>query len=400
MQSPNNLSKEIVDIKLSINNLRESLVINEIIKDLNQESFNNSFDSIFEIKDNSFSEIPSWFPKGIFTRSHKDLIAEYDNKKILLKDYFTLHQPPSVETENGLHFKGSIISHLSQSKLSGQYVQDGNESNILSIGEVSTIDGTVNASRNDGNIFKLSTGDPVFQGDVIKCESGGSVGITFIDKTTLSLSDGGKMVLDELVFDPSSGVGTMAVDMLEGAFSFISGEIAKSGDEAMNVSTPVATIGIRGTSVAGKAAIEGNENSFTLLQDSDGSVGQISISNSAGTQTLSQVGATTSISSFNTPPPPPIILSAAQIQANYGDALEILPPTPINAPEPQTPPPPQEDSQDSSEVEVEGEGEEEVLAEEDSESAQEEVDETDPEEVVEGDVIEVFEVKEVKRTLD
>ena len=47
----------------------------------------------------------------------------------------------------------------------------------------------------------------------------------------------------------------------------------------MTIKTPVATIGIRGTTVAGKAAVEGNENSFTLLQDADGGVGQISISN-------------------------------------------------------------------------------------------------------------------------
>ena len=78
------------------------------------------------------------------------------------------------------------------------------------------------------------------------------------------------MVLDELVYDPATGTGSMAVDMVEGAFSFVSGEIAKTGPDAMKVSTPVATIGIRGTTVAGKAAVEGNENSFTLLQDADG----------------------------------------------------------------------------------------------------------------------------------
>ena len=67
---------------------------------------------------------------------------------------------------------------------------------------------------------------------------------------------------------------------------------------------PVATIGIRGTTVAGKAAVEGNENAFTLLQDADGGVGQISISNDGGTQVLAQVGATTSISSFTAPTAP------------------------------------------------------------------------------------------------
>ena len=80
----------------------------------------------------------------------------------------------------------------------------------------------------------------------------------------------------------------------------------------MELKTPVVTMGIRGTTVAGKAAVEGNDNSFTLLEDSDGGVGQISISN-GGTQVLSQVGATTVVSSF-TAPPPPIILTAAQIR--------------------------------------------------------------------------------------
>ena len=40
----------------------------------------------------------------------------------------------------------------------------------------------------------------------------------------------------------------MAVDMLEGAFSFVSGEIAKTGPDAMSVKTP-AVIGIRGTTL-------------------------------------------------------------------------------------------------------------------------------------------------------
>ena len=136
-------------------------------------------------------------------------------------------------------------------------------------------------------------------------------------------------VLDELVYDAATGTGSMAVDMLEGAFSFVSGEIAKTGPDAMEVKTPVAVIGIRGTTVAGKAAVEGNENSFTLLQDADGGVGQIAVSNDGGTQVLAQVGATTSISSFTAPPPPPVILTTAQIQANYGTALNVLPPTHI-----------------------------------------------------------------------
>ena len=58
--------------------------------------------------------------------------------------------------------------------------------------------------------------DPVFQGDTIETEGSGAVGLVFVVKTTFSLSDGGKMVLDELVYDAATGSGSMAVNMVEG----------------------------------------------------------------------------------------------------------------------------------------------------------------------------------------
>ena len=273
---------------------------------------------------------------------------------------------------------GKLLSKLAGGVSKGQYAQAAGQE-ILSIGEVTNISGSVKATRVDGNVFELNTGDPVFQGDTIETSVDGSVGLVFIDKTTFSLSEGGKMVLDELVYDPSIGSGSMSLEMLEGAFSFISGEVAKTGPDAMELKTPVVTMGIRGTTVAGKAAVEGNDNSFTLLEDSDGGVGQISISNDGGTQVLSQVGATTVVSSFTAPPPPPIILTAAQIQANYGTALNVLPPTPLVAPQPQSAPPPQEESQD--EVTQEEEGDEDTSEEEANEETSEDGDsESDGEE--------------------
>ena len=290
--------------------------------------------------------LPSWLPKSDFSRNNSDLIAtSHDGDQVILIDYFTNFELPSLLTENGLLLNGSLVRALAGPLAKGQYAQ-ATDGAVLSIGEVSTVSGTAKATRLDGTTTNLNAGDPVFQGDTIETEGSGAVGLVFLDKTTLSLSDGGKMVLDELVYDAATGTGSMAVDMLEGAFSFVSGEIAKTGPDAMEVKTPVAVIGIRGTTVAGKAAVEGNENSFTLLQDADGGVGQIAVSNDGGTQVLAQVGATTSISSFTAPPPPPVILTTAQIQANYGTALNVLPPTPAVAPQPQAAPPPQEQAQE------------------------------------------------------
>ena len=357
----------------------------------NYNSHNIQKYTIYSGTPSTIRNTPENLIKSDFHRTNSDLIATTpEGKEIVFIDYFSNFELPSIITENGLLLKGSVLKALAGPLAKGQYVQAAGDG-ALSIGEVSSITGTVKATRLDGSSSNLNNGDPVFQGDTIETVGSGAVGLVFLDKTTLSLSDGGKMVLDELVYDPATGTGSMAVSMVEGAFSFISGEIAKTGPDAMTLETPVVTMGIRGTTVAGKAAVEGNENSFTLLQDADGGVGQISVSNDGGTQVLSQVGATTTVTSITAPPPPPIILTPAQIQANYGAALNVLPPTPAVAPQPQTAPTPQEETQEEqtqeeeAAEEVEEEGSEEEVAEEASEEGEGEGEEGLPEEEGEGE---------------
>ena len=357
----------------------------------NYNSHNIQKYTIYSGTPSTIRNTPENLIKSDFHRTNSDLIATTpEGKEIVFVDYFSNFELPSIITENGLLLKGSVLKALAGPLAKGQYVQATGDG-ALSIGEVSSVTGTVKATRLDGTTSNLNNGDPVFQGDTIETEGSGAVGLVFLDKTTLSLSDGGKMVLDELVYDPATGTGSMAVSMVEGAFSFISGEIAKTGPDAMTLETPVVTMGIRGTTVAGKAAVEGNENSFTLLQDADGGVGQISVSNDGGTQVLSQVGATTTVTSITAPPPPPIILTPAQIQANYGAALNVLPPTPAVAPQPQTAPTPQEETQEEqtqeeeAAEEVEEEGSEEEVAEEASEEGEGEGEEGLPEEEGEGE---------------
>ena len=216
---------------------------------------NGSLTKIYAGSNIDIDGLPSWLPKANFSKTQTDLlITSPAGDEILLVDFFTNFELPSLKTENGLLLKGTLIDTLSGTFTPGQYAQ-ANNANALSIGEVSSVTGEAKATRLDGTTVNLSTGDPVFQGDTVETTGAGAIGLVFLDKTTLSLSEGGKMVLDELVYDPATGTGSMAVDMVEGAFSFVSGEIAKTGPDAMKVSTPVATIGIRGTTVAGLSLI-------------------------------------------------------------------------------------------------------------------------------------------------
>ena len=133
------------------------------------------------------------------------------------------------------------------------------------------------------------------------------------------------MVLDDFVYDPATQEGASSTSVVQGVFSFVSGQIAKNGPDSMVVNTPVAAIGIRGTTVAGRAAQTGQENTIALLQDADGGVGQITIANAAGSQVLSAIGQSVTLSSFTQPPPAPVVLPAAVIRQQFGSAVANRP---------------------------------------------------------------------------
>ena len=134
------------------------------------------------------------------------------------------------------------------------------------IGEARTVTGVVTATKTDGTRVNLSPGTPVDQGDVIQTGANSAVGIVFIDKTVFSLGANARMTLDELVFN-ETGADRSTFSVLTGPFSFVSGNVART-PEAMRVRTPVATIGIRGTRVAGSDEV------IVLLGD-NGHVGSI-----------------------------------------------------------------------------------------------------------------------------
>ena len=96
----------------------------------------------------------------------------------------------------------------------------------------------------------------------------------------------------------------------------------------MVVTTPVATIGVRGTAAAGVAAAEGELNTITLLSEEGGIVGEISVTNSTGTVVLNVANASVSVTSFFTTPSDPIILTNDQVNQLFGNVLSTLPPPP------------------------------------------------------------------------
>ncbi len=79
---------------------------------------------------------------------------------------------------------------------------------------------------------------------------------------------------------------------------------------------------------AGLMSCSAAKNTFVLLPDPDGKVGQIEVSTPAGSRTLTKAGETTSVADPGAPPEPPKVMDARDIDRLFGPALAAEPSAP------------------------------------------------------------------------
>lgn len=123
----------------------------------------------------------------------------------------------------------------------------------------------VQANLPSGDSEQAKVGDVVFRGDVIQTGSDGLVGLVFTDGTSFNISSNARMELNEFIYDPKGKSNATLLNLKKGAFTFIAGAIAKSGD--MKIETPVGTMGIRGTAPHVEIADDGTVRFSTLVEE-------------------------------------------------------------------------------------------------------------------------------------
>lgn len=113
------------------------------------------------------------------------------------------------------------------------------------IGTVSRILGEANATRG-GDTRALSINTSVILNETVSTGTAGRLEVTFKDNTRVTLGENAKLTLDQYAFNPTSGRRKIRFRVV-GAFRFVSGKLSKLVRSDVNVTTPAAAIGIRGT---------------------------------------------------------------------------------------------------------------------------------------------------------
>jgi hypothetical protein len=163
------------------------------------------------------------------------------------------------------------------------------------IGAVSRIQGEASGTRG-GATRALAVNAAVFRNEVVSTGNAARLEITFADNTRLTLGERARLTLDRYAYNPGAGRGTIRF-RVAGAFRFLSGQVSKLPRSDVAVTTPFATIGVRGTEFWG-GPIDNQVLGVFLIE------GAVSVSNAAGRQLLNQRGQGTNIARRGAAPGP------------------------------------------------------------------------------------------------
>jgi hypothetical protein len=146
-----------------------------------------------------------------------------------------------------------------------------------SIGQVATLAGTATVIRANAAAAALKIADPIYEQDTLQTNLNSTLGITFDDQTTFSLSANTRIVIDEFVYKEDGSGNAASLNVAAGTAAFVASLVAKTGD--MKITTPQATLGIRGTTgiVDVPQGAGATAPTVKLYPDSDGHVGSIDV---------------------------------------------------------------------------------------------------------------------------
>lgn len=135
--------------------------------------------------------------------------------------------------------------------------------------------------------------------------SNGRMAITFLDDSTVKLTEHSQLTIDEYIFDPDPSKSKMALTFGLGTARFISGKLNKRN---ISLKTPTADIAIRGTDFTATVD-ELGRSLIILLPDQYGvSSGEIEVITAMGTVLLNKPYEATTVSVFESAPSKPVIL--------------------------------------------------------------------------------------------
>lgn len=197
------------------------------------------------------------------------------------------------------------------------------------IGDITEHKGSGGITR-EGESFTTELGLGVQQLDAIETAKG-RIKLTFLDDTVLRLVEHTEVILTEYYFDPNNTKNnTLGMKFVSGTARFATGGLGLVPKENIVITTPTATIAVRGTDFT-TTVDELGRSLVILLPETECTIdgdcspsGSITVTNEGGTVALTEAYQATMVSSFDKIPTQPVTLN--NINLNMIDNMFIVSP--------------------------------------------------------------------------
>ena len=212
---------------------------------------------------------------------------------------------------------------------------------LIAIGNVyaaESIGGVFEQSGKPGSIVR-TTGEELTANlntniesyDNVETENG-RLKIKFVDETQISLTEHTLVEITEYVYDPDPSKSKMAMNFVQGTARFATGGLGLVPKENIQIDTPTAVIGIRGTDFTttvdelGRSLVillpDANCDDKIKLEEGCRPSGSITVTNDGGTVVLEEAFQAVMVSTFEQSPTQPVTL--VDLDLNMIDNMFIV----------------------------------------------------------------------------
>jgi hypothetical protein len=186
--------------------------------------------------------------------------------------------------------------------------------------------GSISEFKGGGTVKRGAKTTPAIKGsnieknDTVSTNSQGRFKITFVDATTVNITQNSRLIIDDFVYDGGNkSKGKIGLKLALGTAKYTSGAIAHGNARGVGIRTPTATIAVRGTDLvmsvdeAGRSTIVlvpecYNDTDITKI-NFDCPTGAIDVMTAAGIVTLDKPFQATMVENAYAPPAPPITIN-------------------------------------------------------------------------------------------
>lgn len=135
---------------------------------------------------------------------------------------------------------------------------------VTDIGKTTVVVRTVTGTLAT-QVRKLVIHEDVRQSEVIATAPDAASEIEFVDGTKITIGPSARVTLDKFIYDPDPAKGAFFINLAQGVFRFVTGNMAH---QSYSIKTPSGTIGVRGTSINVDSIVDAGGQKTIVCVDS------------------------------------------------------------------------------------------------------------------------------------